>query len=243
MGVSGVITTAVLTARASFQAAEKIDDEQRKRAEEAQKEAGEKGFGNMEMLSTQDKVKLVWPLYVPPVVVGASTITAIVAANQIASKRIAGLVMAQSLSERTFQEYKEKVRERFGANKDRDIRDEMAQDRLNKQPVSTSEVIITGKGEVLCYDMLTGRYFMSSVEEIKRAENKLNYEILNHMYVSLSHFYDLIGLPSTPYSETVGWNTNNLVEVKFSTQMSSDNRPCVAVDFHLAPIADYGRLW
>jgi Family of unknown function (DUF6353) len=240
MGVSGVVTTAILTGRASFKAALIIDEETKKLKEKHPDDVADPRMNRD--LSTTDKVKLVWPLYIPPVVAGASTITAIIAANQIASKRVAGLVMAQTLSEKTFQEYKEKVRERFGANKDRDIRDSMAQDRVNKNPVNSREVIFAGTGEVLCFDIATGRYFQSSVEEIKKAENKINYEILNHMYASLSQFHDYIGLPTTPYTESVGWNTNNLCEVSISGVMSND-KPCLAVDFHFPPIADYARLY
>jgi hypothetical protein len=31
--------------------------------------------------------------------------------------------------------------------------------------------------------------------------------------------------------------------VKISTVMSTDNRPCVAVDFHFLPTPDYGKFY
>ena len=93
----------------------------------------------------------------------------------------------------------------------------------------------------LCYDVTTGRYFQSTVEDIKRAENKVNYELIHFMSCSLSHFYEEIGLPPTPYTDSVGWNTNNHMEVIFSTVMSTDNRPCIAIDFSKPPVADYEK--
>ena len=57
------------------------------------------------------------------------------------------------------------------------IRDEIAQDRVNANPPNSREVLIAGTGEVLFFDMLTGRYFQSTMEDIKRAENKVNYRV------------------------------------------------------------------
>jgi hypothetical protein len=104
-------------------------------------------------------------------------------------------------------------------------------------------VIIAGSGDVLCFDMTTGRYFVSTVEKIRQAENKVNFDIISHMYASLSSFYDEIGLPPTTYSDSVGWNSDNRVEVQFSTVMSPDGRPCIAIDFVGPPTAEYSRTW
>jgi hypothetical protein len=228
MGVTGVVTTFIFTTRATFKAAEIIEREQQ---------------SHDETFTAKDKVKLIWPLYIPPVSVAVTTIAAIVMANHEASKKIAALTVASGISERALQEYKDKVIEKLGDKKAVDIRDSIAQDRVNKTPLNTREIIIAGTGEVLCFDITTGRYFQSSVEEIRRAENKINFEIINHMYSSLSSFYDEIGLPPTPYSDTVGWNGNELFEVTLSTVLSPDNRPCIAIDFVRAPFAEYDRLW
>jgi hypothetical protein len=175
--------------------------------------------------------------------VGATTITSILLANQIASKKIAALAVASGISERAFQEYKAKVVEKLGETKDLAVRDQVAQDRVDKHPIGTREIILAGTGEVLCFDMLTGRYFQSTIEDIKKAENKVNYDIFHHMYASLSSFYQEVGLPPTGYSDTVGWNSNTLLEVQFSTTLSTDQRPCVAVNFATLPVVDYERLY
>jgi hypothetical protein len=231
MGVTGVVTTAYLTGRASFKAAELI------RREEIVKTLPP------DKLTNKEKVKLVWPLYVAPISVGCTTITAIVVANHTASKRIAALTVASGISERALTEYKAKVLEKLGEKKEMAIRDEVAQDRVANTPVN-KEVLVIGAGDVLCFDLLTGRYFQSTVEKIRQAEIKINYEILNHMYASLSRFYDEIGIPPTPYSDTVGWNgLTDRFEVMFSTVMSPDNRPCIAVDFSHPPVAEYTNLY
>lgn len=243
MGVSGTVATAYLTGRASFKAARLIDEAQNEIEvqEQVNKVSGNRSV-EIKPLTTSRKIRLVLPLYISPLSIGIVTITSIIVANKISSKKIAALTVASGISERALQEYKAKVIEKLGERQDRTIRDEVAQDRVRKYPPKSNEVILAGTGEVLCYDMLTGRYFQSTVEEIKRAENKINYELIHFMSASLSMFYDEIGLPPTTYTDSVGWNTNNHMEVQFSTVLSPDDRPCIAIDFVNPPTADYTRL-
>ena len=237
MGVSGTVVTAYLTGRASFKAAHLIEETETQLA--VQETADDNGSVIEDLeLTLPAKVKLVWQLYIPPFIAGATTITCIIVANRIASKKIVALTVASGISERALQEYKDKVIEKLGERENTKIHDQIAQDRINNHPLK--EVILAGTGEVLCYDMLTGRYFQSTIEEIKRAENKINHELIHFMRASLSEFYDEIGLPATPYTDTVGWSTEP-VEVRISTVLSSDNRPCVAIDFVNPPTSEYDR--
>ena len=237
MGVAGTVATAYLSGRASFRAAQIIQQEK----DLIDVLRGEQEEERPPDLTTVRKVKLVWREYLPPVAVGSVTVTSILVANRVASKKIAALTIASGISERALNEYKDKVIEKLGPNQDRAVRDQVAQDRVTNEPVGGREIIITGNGEVLCYDMTSGRYFQSTIEDIKRAENRINYELIHYMSASLSMFYEEIGLPPTSHSDSVGWNMNNHIEVEFSTTMSSDNRPCIAIDFKRQPTSDYNR--
>ena len=163
--------------------------------------------------------------------------------NRLASKKITALAIASGISERAFQEYKDKVVEKLGERKETDIRDEIAQDRVSSHPVSNREVILAGTGEVLFYDMLTGRYFQSTVEEVRRAENVINHELNHHMAASLSDFCNEVGLPPTEYTDTHGWGPDVQIEVQMSAVLSTDNRPCIAIGFNKLPVLEYARLW
>lgn len=239
-GSAGVVSTAYLSHRAGFKAAEIIAREQQACYDDAERSDGLRGI---HILTKQDKVKLVWPLYIPPATVGVSTIAAIVFSNRVASKQIAALTIASGLSERALQEYKTKVIEKLGESKDVAVRESIAQDKVDKTPVNTREVILAGTGEVLCFDIYSGRYFQSSVEEIKKAENTINFNIINHSYASLSSFYDEIGLPPTGVSDDVGWNLDNQLVVSFTTTMSSTDKPCIAIDFAAHPQPNYNRFY
>lgn len=234
VGVVGTVSTAYLSGRASFKAARLIDQEK-------QTLEHENGRGDIEV-TWPAKIKLVWRLYIPPGAVCLTTVTCIIVANKIASKKIAALALASGISERALQEYKAKVIEKLGERQDTKIRDEIAQERVSEHPLGSKEIILAGTGEVLCFDLATGRYFQSTVEEIKRAENKINHQLNNFMYCSASEFYEEIGLAPTTYTDNVGWNANKHVEVKFSSVLSPDGRPCLAIDFETPPFTDYSQL-
>lgn len=236
-GVIGTVGTAFFTGRASFKAAGVLDDAKNDIIEGSLDDSRDRPVVRR-MLSRVEVVKLTWKFYLPAVGTGIITITAIIFAHRIDAKRVVALTVASGISERALKEYREKVVEKLGERQDTKLRDDIAQDRVNASPPS-KELVITGNGQVLCLDGLTGRYFMSTMEELKSAENKINHIINNHMGASLSEFYDEVGLAPTSYSDEVGWNPDELIVLKISATMSQDSRPCMVVDFHPVPFANY----
>lgn len=232
IGVTGALTTAYLSGKASFKAAELILNESYWAETEPETHPFE----------AKDKVRLVWRLYIPAATTGLLTVACIIMANRIGGRRAAALAVAYSLSERAFDEYKLKVIERIGSKKEQTIRDEIAQERVDRDPVSNKAVIVTGSGSVLCYESYTGRYFLCDMETLRKAENDVNHQVLHDSYASLSDLYDCIGLPHTANSEEVGWNSDRLLDISYSAVMSEDGKPCISVDFTVAPVRHYNRL-
>jgi hypothetical protein len=228
VGVVGTVATAVLAGRATLKASEVIAKE------EVRYDMDHDGLGEFD---TKARVLAVWPLYLPPVAMGGITITSIVMANRMSAKRAAALAAAYGLSESRFQEYRTKVEERA-------VRDEIAQDHVTNNPPGKEVVVITG-GEVLCLDLLSGRYFHSTVEQIKRCENWINHKLFEEQYVSLSEFYDELGLEGTTLSDHVGWNQvgTGPVEIKISTAKTPNEQPCITFDFNVAPISEFKKYY
>jgi len=231
VGVVGTITTAVLTHRAATKTTFflMMEDEDRQQAGLASR-------------TKKEVVEVTWKNYIPPAIVGTLTITSIVGANRIGTRRAAALASAYAVSERAYSEYREKVIEKIGDSKERAVRDEIAQDRVTKNPPAEDNVVIVGTGDVLCCDLFTGRYFNSAIEELKKAQNDTNYQILHNGYASVTDFYDRIGLPRTDVSDQLGWNQDKLLELEFTTCMTEDGRPCIAYRFHSAPLRSFDRL-
>lgn len=236
VGVAGTISTAVLTGRASFKAARQIAELER----HFDAEAEYRGISGL-YFSRRGRFEAVWRYYIPPVGVGLITVSAIILANRVAGKEAAALAAAYTVSEKALTEYREQVIKKLG--NDDEIRDKVAEARMSKNPINSREVILAGTGEVLCFDILSGRYFQSSKELLMAAENSVNFEIVNYMHASLSQFYDEVGLPPTGFSDTMGFNANRRCRLRFSTQLSGDGRPCLAIDFIEEPIMNYNKLW
>lgn len=224
VAIGGVVSTTVLAVRATPEATRQIWD--------AQSELGRE-------ITKTEVVRLVWKQYVPAALMGTVTIAAIVGAHGVHTKRQAVIAGLYSLTERSLSEYREKVLEVVGDKKEQSIRDAIAEDRIKNNPVTASEVVIIGNGEQLCYDSISGRYFMSDQETIRAARNEINAQCNSDMYASQNDFYRLIGLPPTVFGEEQGWRSDHHLDVSFSSHISDDGRPCLSLDYHMSPIRGY----
>lgn len=220
LGIGGVVGTVVLASKASFNAARVIDREQYRIDQTP----------HPKELEPKEKIKLVWKLYIPTGIVGSASVACIIASAKQNGRRTAAAVAAYSLTEKAFSEYKEKVVEQIGANKEQKVRDEIAQDKVTNHP--SKEVIILGGGQVLCCELLTHRYFRSDMESLRKAQNQINALLVGQVFVSLNEFYDIIELPYTTISSNIGWEVDRLMELEFSSVISESGEPCLAFDYN-----------
>ena len=229
IGIAGMVVTTVLAVRETPKALRLLDDARY-----------EKGSSH---LTTTEKAKACWKCYIPAAATGAASIMYLIGASSVNARRNAALAAAYKLSETALTEYRDQVLNEVGEKKEQIIRDKVAESRIKKDPVSNKEVFITEKGGTLCYDVISGRYFKSDIEQIKRAENELNKQMLNDMYVSLNDFYEALGLSSTSIGEELGWNLDSgLIELEFSPQMADDGNPCLAISYRVAPKYEYYKF-
>jgi hypothetical protein len=228
IGVAGTITTTYLTGKASFKAAKLIEDKQY--AINIENTGPER-----KVLSRNEKIGLVWRVYVLPMSSATLTCAAIVGAHKVSARRMAALAAGYTMLDGRFEEYREKVKEKLGLKKEEAARDEIAQERADKNPPSPTLIINEGKS--LFKDEPSGRYFESTMEDIKRAQNDTNYQILSKEYATLTDFYDRIGLAPTSLSEDFGWDiTQDKVEISFSTVITQDGKPCICLDYNIHPV-------
>ena len=226
IGIAGMITTTILAVRATPKALELIEEQKEESVDE---------------LSSFEVVKVAWKPYIPAMVTCIASTACLIGASSVNTKRNAALATAYKLSETALSEYRDKVVETIGEKKERIVRDKVAEERVKKNPVSKNEVIVTGNGKTLCFDPISGRYFMCSIETIKKAENTLNKQMLHDIsgYVSLNEFYDELGLDHTSVGNDLGWNTNQLIDIDFSSQLNDNGEPSVVLDYLVAPKCDY----
>ena len=247
VGIVGMCTTVVLAVKATPKALDLLEEKRKEKlraatVEEAKEWSEDTGIP----LTPVEYVTACWKPFVPVVVTGAVSIACVIGSRSVSARRNAALYSAYKLSETALSEYKEKVVETIGEKKAKEVVDKIAKDKVEKNPVSDSEVIITGKGESLFMDPLSGRYFMSDMQKVKAAINDLNWNMGYHndMYVSLSELYDLLGLSRTKISDEIGWRIDNgVISPIFSAQIADDGRPCLVLDFETPPTYGFDNYY
>lgn len=227
VGIGGMIGTVVLAVRETPKAVLLL--EERKKEE------------NVEKLTPLQTIETAWKCYIPSALTGALSITCIIGGSVIGYRRTAALAAACTIAENSLQTYQQKVIETIGEKKEVAIRDDICKEELVKNPVIEKEVVLTGCGNSLFYDPMSGRYFRSDIEHIKKAVNELNRHMIADMYVSLNEFYDEIGLTHNEVGDILGWNVNRgLIEIHFSAQIAEDEKtPCLVLNHEIAPMYNY----
>lgn len=231
IGIAGMVTSTILAVKATPKAIELIKNE---------KELAE---SYNEELTPMDKVKVCWKCYIPSAVTGIMSITCLIGASSVNAKRNAALAAAYTLSDSALREYREKVVETIGEKKEKTIKDKISEDNIKQNPVTKSEVYITDKSDTLCFEPISGRYFKSDIEKIKRAKNNLNERILVDAFnagVSLNDFYEEIGLPKTSMGENLGWNLDTgVIDIYLSAQITDEGTPCLVINCTNPPKYDF----
>lgn len=205
-----------------------------------------------DILTPVEKVKTVWKVYIPTAAAFAGSVACLIGANAVNAKRNAAVTAAFALSETALAEYRNKVVETIGEKKEELVRAAVVQDKIDKNPVpvkenksaGANEVAVIGNGTTLCWDAFAGRYFHSDKNKIEKAINELNRQLLEDDYVSLNDFYDLIGLPDTDVGNLLGWNvkTREYIDARFTSHLTTDGQPCLAVSFSVTPKYDYNMF-
>lgn len=224
-GLAGMLTSTVLAVKATPKALDILEQEDRE-------------------LSKIDKFKLTWKCYAPAAIGYCASAACIIGANSVNAKRNAVLAGAYKLSESALLEYRDKVREVVGEEKEREIKDSIAQDRIDKTSAGRNNVVIAGKGDTLCYDIYSGRYFKSTKDEIDKILNQINYKLMQDNILSVNDFYEELGLDSIARGYDYGWNVDEgLIQLYYTSTLTEDGQPCLVVHFDNLPKFEYDRLY
>ena len=227
IGIAGMIGATFMAVKATPKALYLI---------ETKKEEAE-----VEELTPVETIKTCWTCYIPATLTTVLSAACLIGASTVSAKRNAALATAYSISEAALREYQEKVVEVIGEKKEKAVRDAVAKDQIERDPVTKSEVvIIDSNSNTLCYEPLSGRYFKSTIDKIKKAEIKLDRQMIQEMYVSLNDFYWEIGLDGTDLGDKMGWNlSKGYMDLSFSSQLADDGTPCAVIVYGIPPVYDY----
>lgn len=196
---------------------------------------------DVEQLTPVETVRTVWICYLPAATLMAISAACVIAGQSISMRRNAMLATAYTLAENSFKEYKEKVIDTIGEKKEREVSDEVAKERARVIPSSDeSKVINTGKGTTLCFEPLSGRFFRSDGDHIRKAKNNLSEKVLKDGYSSVNDFYELLGLKETIMGDEFGWHVQGgLPEVMLVSDVNECDEPYLIIDYVIAPSYGY----
>ncbi|AWN05201.1 hypothetical protein SEA_HOTFRIES_33 [Streptomyces phage HotFries] len=232
LSVTGTLATAYLSGKATLKANKILNDAQNERDP----------FEDDYKMDLREKVALVWKEFVPAAGVAVVTIACMVAANRIGARRVAALATAYTIAEKAAVTYKDKVVETIGKKKEEGIRTAIAQDEIDRHPISRETVYVEGGGGDLFRDGWSGRYFNSTVARLEKAANQINATLNTDFSATLSDFYDQVGLDRTDESDMVGWNSDTPLELEFTWGSTPDERPCGVVRFRTVPYREHNSF-
>lgn len=246
VGIAGMITTTILAVKATPKSLRLIEAEKKRRNHEIKEEAKESGkdtVGLIDRLSILDTVKVAWKPYIPAMISGALSIGCIVGASTVHVKRNAALATAYQLAANTLSDYKEKVIETIGEKREKEVQKKVDAKKVEK--INSTEPSFVRKGKPLCIEPISGRPFEMDLEDVKAAINRLNYRLTGGMEecISLSEWYDEIGLKHTDVSDYMGWNiySDGLITVTEVPSSTDEGELCWVLEYAVLPHYKYEK--
>lgn len=173
---------------------------------------------DLAIVYAQTGVQLV-KLYAPSVILGALSITSILASNNILRKRNVALAAAYATVDKGFKEYRSRVVERFGKELDRELRydikakeieetvtDEDGNETVVKKTVSTATIGSDDYARV--YD--DGCLGWTKDPEANKTfllmqQSFANKKLQSQGYLFLNDVYEMLGFPKSKAGQVVGW--------------------------------------
>jgi len=230
-GVVGVVTSAVMACKATTKVSEILDQTKEDvdkihgvLADESLSEEYtiEDSRKDLAVVYAQTGIKLV-KLYGPSVLLGALSITGILASNNILRKRNVALAAAYATIDKGFKEYRSRVVERFGEEIDRELKynikakkiEEIVVDENGKEKKVKSTINVADPNTYSDYARFFDdgcKYWEKNSESnlffLKSEQNFANDRLRARGYLFLNEVYERLGIPTTKAGQIVGWVYN-----------------------------------
>lgn len=181
--------------------------------------SAEDGKKDLAIVYTQTGLQLA-KLYAPAVIVGALSITSILAAHNILNKRVVASAAAYAIVDKNFKEYRGRVVDRFGEALDRELRyniksqeveevvtDEEGNETIVKKTIQTASIDEESDYAKFFDEYCSGwdknpEYNLSFLKAQQRFANE---KLKTQGYLFLNDVYESLGIPKTQAGQSVGW--------------------------------------
>ena len=193
----------------------------------------------------KEELQDTWRCYIPTAISATGTIGWIVGSHYCSTRQREALASAYLVSQTTLQKYQEKVIERIGKNKARDLREEVDCELAEMRAPAAcfasqlTDAIDTGHGKTLFYDIPGERWFYSDVNYMNKQVNDLNKEVRTEMYFDWNELYYRWGLPYKKYGSEHVFTADDPLEVTYTPKMMENGQVKVLVNYKLIPLSEY----
>lgn len=271
VGVVGTVASAVIACKATTKISEVLDDSKETidkihecvadetLSEEYSKEDSKK---DLTIVYIQTGVKLA-KLYAPAIILGAFSITSILASNNILRKRNVALAAAYATVDKGFKEYRSRVVERFGEEVDRELKynikakqfektviDENGKKKKVKEKVNVTD-LNADSGYTQVFDESNPYWENNSdynLSLLRAEQSHANNLLMARGYLFLNEVHERLGFQPTKAGQIVGWVYNpdnpdidNYVDfgmIESNRDLGDDYAPCFLLDFNID-----GNIW
>lgn len=159
-------------------------------------------------------------LYAPAVILGALSITSIVASHNILRKRNVALAAAYTAVDTSFKKYRKRVVERFGEELDKELRYNIKAKEVEETVVDENGKEKTVKKTINVVDGEFQSEYARFYDDgclgwtkdpelnlvfLKQQQNFANDLLKARGHVFLNEVYDMLGIPRTKAGNVVGW--------------------------------------
>jgi hypothetical protein len=195
----------------------------------------------LKSLTTKEKILFYAKHYAPAAVMLTASLVCIFSGNHISKKRILQLTGALAASTATLNEYKDKVEEIVGPKKAKEIKDELAQDKVLTNPATAANTCIPDMGNKpdlsLWYDTISDRYFYSNIDYIRKAEIEAQRLLDKNGFCSMNDIYAILGIKEIPVGDDVGWqkDMNGTVVLETGAVLDDKGNPVGTLSMEVRP--------
>lgn len=200
LGIAGVITTTVTAVKATPKALKLI---------KAKKDELE-----TDKLTIMELVQTAWQCYIPSALIGLSTITCIIGINVMSKRNQASLVSAYAMLRESYGQYRGAANAVYGEDADSRIQAEMAKETyISADGFGIYSADMDPESEkILCYDILSKRYFTTTMAAVLNAQYHINRNLQLRGYTTINEFYSFLGLDGIEYGDRIAWSMDDLIE-------------------------------
>lgn len=219
-GVVGVVGTVVLACRATLKVEEVLTEHQEmakhiKTFEHVDYSEDDR-VKDQAVLYTKTAMKLT-KLYGPAVLIGALSIGCLTGSHVVLSRRNAGLTAAYAALEKGFNEYRKRVADEFGDEKEREFRyGAISVTETNEKGERVTVRKANPTGALSIYAKLFDENSTSwnlepmyNLAYLKCQQQFANDRLRAKGHLFLNEVYDSLGLDRTPAGQVVGWVWDN----------------------------------